>query len=110
MVWELARYKLDLVGVHGVRWNKGGILRAGNYILLKRKRKSSVRNRIFLHHRILSAVKKVEFVSDRMTYIVVRGRWCNIIILNVHAPREEKSNDSKRSFYEELGQVFLSFS
>jgi hypothetical protein len=28
---ELARYKLDLVGVHEVRWEKGGTVRAGNY-------------------------------------------------------------------------------
>ena len=26
---ELARYKLDLVGVQEVRWDKGGTLRAG---------------------------------------------------------------------------------
>jgi len=32
----------------------------------------------------------------------LRGRWCNIIVLNVHAPREEKSDDSKDSFYVEL--------
>jgi hypothetical protein len=28
---ELARYKLDLVGVHEVRWDKGGTVRAGDY-------------------------------------------------------------------------------
>ena len=27
---ELARYELDLVGVQGVRWNKGGAVRAGD--------------------------------------------------------------------------------
>jgi len=58
VAWEFARYKLDLVCVQEVWWNKGGILRAGNYILLKRKRKSSTRNRIFLYHRILSALLK----------------------------------------------------
>ena len=29
---ELASYKLDLVGVQEVRWDKGGMLRAGDYI------------------------------------------------------------------------------
>ena len=28
---ELARYKLSLVGVQGVRWEKGGTVRAGDY-------------------------------------------------------------------------------
>ena len=108
--WEFARYKLDLVGVQEIRRNKGGILRVGDYILLKRKRKSSIRTRIFLHHRILSAVNTVEFVSDRVSYIVLRGRWCNVIVLNVYATSEEKSDDSKHRFYEELDQVFRSFS
>jgi hypothetical protein len=30
-VKELARYKLDLVDVQKVRWDKGGMLRAGDY-------------------------------------------------------------------------------
>ena len=38
-----------------------------------------------------------------MPYTVLRGCWCNIIVLNVHAPSEEKSEDSKDSFYEALG-------
>jgi exonuclease III len=28
---ELVRYKLDLVGVQEVRWDKGGTVRAGDY-------------------------------------------------------------------------------
>ena len=32
----------------------------------------------FVQHRIISAVKGVEFVSDRMSCIVLRGRCCNI--------------------------------
>jgi hypothetical protein len=51
----------------------------------------------------------VEFVSARVSYIVLRGRWCNIIVLNVHAPSEGKSDESKDSFYEELKQVFYHF-
>jgi hypothetical protein len=53
----------------------------------------------------VSAVQRVEFVSDRISYIVLRGCWCKIIVLNVHAPCKEKSDDSKDSFYE-LEMVF----
>jgi hypothetical protein len=44
-----------------------------------------------------------------MSYIILRGRWCNIIVLNVHAPCEDKSADVKDSFCEELGPVFDQF-
>jgi hypothetical protein len=55
-----------------------------------------------VHKRIISAVKRVEFVTDRMLYILLRGRWCHIIVLNAHAPIEDKTDDVKDSFYEEL--------
>jgi hypothetical protein len=55
---------------------------------------------------IISAAKRVEFVSDRMSYIILRGRLCHIIVLNVHAPTEDKTDDVKDSFYEELEHVF----
>jgi hypothetical protein len=49
------------------------------------------------------------FIDISMSYIVLRGRWCNIIVLNVHAPTEEKGDDSKDSFYEELEGVLITF-
>jgi hypothetical protein len=39
-----------------------------------------------VHHRILLAGTRVEFVRDRMS--VPGGSWCNSIVLNAHAPTE----------------------
>jgi hypothetical protein len=39
-------------------------------------------------------------------YIILRGRWCHIIVLNVHAPTEDKTDDVKDSFYGALEHVF----
>jgi hypothetical protein len=50
-------------------------------------------------------VRRVKFVNNRMSYIILTGHWCNIM-LNVHVPCEEKSDDVKDSFYVELGRVF----
>ena len=64
----------------------------------------------FGHYRKISAVKRVEFVSNRMmSYIVLRGRWCIIVVLNVLAPSEEKRYITKGSFYKELELVFDHF-
>jgi hypothetical protein len=41
-----------------------------------------------------------------MSYLILRGRWCHIIVLNVHATIEDKTGDVKDSFYEELARVF----
>jgi hypothetical protein len=63
----------------------------------------------FVHKRIISAIRRVEFVSDRMSYIILRGRWRHIIVVNVHTPYEDTGDDVKDSFYEELGHVFDQF-
>jgi hypothetical protein len=60
----------------------------------------------FVHKRIISPVMRVEFVSDRMLYMILRGHWCNIIILNVHAPTEHKIDDVKVRFSKEIERVF----
>jgi hypothetical protein len=40
-----------------------------------------------------------------MSSIILRDRWCDIIVLNVHATTEDKI-DMKDSFYEEPERVF----
>jgi hypothetical protein len=44
-----------------------------------------------------------------MSHIILRGCWCDIIVLNVHAPAEDKIDDMKDRFYEELEYVFDKF-
>jgi hypothetical protein len=44
-----------------------------------------------------------------MSYIILRGRCCDIIVLNVHAPTEDKTDDMKARFYEELEHVLDKF-
>jgi exonuclease III len=108
---ELAKYKLDLVGVQEVRCDKGDTEPAGNYTFFYGNGNADhhLGTGIFVHKRIISAVKRVEFVSDRMSYIISRGRWCDIIVLNLYAPTEDKCNDTKDSFYEKLESVFDQF-
>jgi exonuclease III len=108
---ELGKYKLDLMGVQEVRWEKEGTERAEDYMFFygKGNREHQLGTGFFICKRIISAVRRVEFVSDRMLYIILRGCWCNIIVLNVHASCEDKNDDVKDSFYEELACVFDQF-
>jgi exonuclease III len=108
---ELTKYKLDLVGVQEVRWDKGGTEPAGDYTYFYGNGNADHHLGIgfFLHKRIISAVKRVEFVRDRMSCIILRGHCCDIIVLNVHAPTEDKCDGTKGTLYEELDGVFDQF-
>jgi hypothetical protein len=90
---ELGKHRSDLVGVQ-VRWEKGGTERAEDSTLLYGKGNGDRQfgTEFFVHKRI------------------VRGDRCNVTVLNVHSPCENKGDDVKDSFCQELGRVFDQFS
>ena len=93
-----------LIGCTGVRWKKGGTVREGSCIVFYgRGNENHQLGTVFLY------TTYTKFVSDRMSCTVLRGRWCNIFVLIAHTPSQEKSDDSKGSFCEELKQVFVPF-
>jgi hypothetical protein len=42
------------------------------------------------HRKRVSAVKRLDFDFDRLSYIVLRGPWHNTILVIMNAPIEEK--------------------
>jgi hypothetical protein len=63
----------------------------------------------FIHKGIISVVQRSEFINDRLSYVILRGRYCDIIVLNVHDPTEDKTDNIKDSVYEELEHAFDKF-
>jgi hypothetical protein len=43
--------------------------------------------------KIISAVNRVDFESDRMSYRILRGRWCRSTVLDFHVLTENKTDD-----------------
>jgi exonuclease III len=90
---ELGQYKLDLVGVQEVRWEKEDTERAEDYTFFcgKGNEDHQLGTSVSIHKKILSAVRRVEFVSDRIQLAQDRDRWqalVNMVMnLQVLAPQ-----------------------
>jgi hypothetical protein len=73
---ELGKCNLDFVGVQEVGWDKGRGHWTGRglYIFIWTGELGSlVRNRFFVHKKIVPSVRRVEFISDRVSYRILRS-------------------------------------
>jgi hypothetical protein len=69
---ELARHKLDIVGVR--RQMGHGKTRGSYFFPWKENENHQLGPGYYVQGRIVSAVKRLEFVSDSMSYMVLRCR------------------------------------
>jgi hypothetical protein len=61
--------------------------------------------RLFPHNKNISTIERVEFISNSISYVICRGRCCNIVALKVHV-RTEDEIDVKDKVCEKLESVF----
>ncbi|XP_050430865.1 craniofacial development protein 2-like [Adelges cooleyi] len=54
---------------------------------------------------ILPNIVRFEPINDRICYVELKGKWFNILIINCYAPTDDKSEEIKNAFYEELDRI-----
>ena len=80
------------MAVEEVRWDKGSMVRAGDYFFYgEGNQNDQLGTGFFVHKRIVSSLKRLELISYRMTYTVLPVCWCNIIVLNAYVPMIQKT-------------------
>jgi hypothetical protein len=108
---EVERYELDIVAIQESRWTGQGEISGGKHILYYGGAdKHSLGTGFVINKKLVPAICDVQFVNDRLSFLVMRGKWYKYIFINVHCPTEEKEDDIKDEFYEELELIFDKFS
>jgi hypothetical protein len=90
----------DLMGGKVARGEGSGTELAGEYTFFygKGNENHELGAKFFVHKRIILAGKRVEFVSDRISHIILRGCWFHIIVLNVLPQQRMKLMMLRKSY------------
>ncbi|VVC46374.1 Endonuclease/exonuclease/phosphatase [Cinara cedri] len=104
---EIGRYKLKIVAIQEIRWQGGGSLDINNYTIFywdcDDRRQFSTG--FVVHKSIVPNVMEFKTFNPRISLLTIKTYWCNLTIISVHAPTEEKTQEEKDDFYDELTNV-----
>ncbi len=107
---ECDKYIWDVIALQEIRWSGKGMVRGKDYILLYSGSDGPHHfgTGFILKTRLKSAILNLEANSDRLCTLRLKGKFCNITLVNAHTPTEDKTMEEKDDFYDVLEQAYNS--
>ncbi|KAL4083606.1 hypothetical protein QTP88_028922 [Uroleucon formosanum] len=82
---------MDITAIQEVRWTNSDKHKHGVGFVIK--------------DNVATNIVRFQPISDQICYIELKCKWYNMFLINCYAPTEDKSDDIKNKFYEDLDLV-----
>lgn len=106
LVEEIKKYDMDIVALQETHLMTNDIMEVRGYILYNSGGKTRTFGTGFLVKKsIITTVKTFQPISDKLCYLTIDIKNTKMTVVNLHAPTEEKEEEQKDTFYEELENV-----
>lgn len=104
LIEQMDSYQVDLMALQELRWTGQNILEKKKHTLFYscHQDKHAFGTGFLLSKRIKDLVIDFKANSPRLCKIRIRGLFSNLSIISAHAPTEEKNDDVKDAFYDDL--------
>lgn len=103
----LEQYKLDITAIQEVRWeDSGSITSQGMTMLYSGGTKHKRGVGFIVRDKIMSSIVNFKPINDRLCILEIKCKWYNVIMINCYAPMENKNDDIKTVFYDELEMLY----
>lgn len=102
-------FKIQLLTLQEFRWPNNGNITKENMSLLYSGTNNEIRKNgvgIIVHKCLLPQVKSFKPVNDKTCYVILKGKYFDVVVISCYGPTEEKAVEEKDNFYEELEDVY----
>ncbi|KAL4096475.1 hypothetical protein QTP88_021421 [Uroleucon formosanum] len=104
---DLDRYRLAITAIQEVRWTGRGHLKIDKYTVFYSGGTKHERGVGFIvNDQVLQNVKRFEAINDRNCYLEIQCKWFKIVLINCYGPTEDKDEDQKSEFYENIKRLY----
>jgi|UniRef100_A0A2S2QRZ9 hypothetical protein len=109
MIDKITRYKISIVAIQEVRWLNSGYIQSGKSIIFYSGLQTGRHEKgvgFVIDKAVMTQVKKIVPVNERICYIRIVQQKLYLIILNCYAPTENADDEEKNSFHDTLETTF----
>jgi hypothetical protein len=108
LVDTLSEYNAHIAAVQEVRWIGKGVIhnRNADFYYSCHPTSHSFGIGFVVSKQLKECVMDFRAINERLGMLRIRGRFFNMSIINCHAPTEEKPEDDKDAFYEDLERLY----
>ncbi|CAI6370121.1 unnamed protein product [Macrosiphum euphorbiae] len=110
LVTEIEKYKMKCVALQEIRWEDAGTTKVSQTTIFNGKCEHPYKlgTGFAIHESIIHTVKEFRDISPRISTITIESENFDAVLINAHAPTEEKDEDEKDLFYATLADIFAS--
>ncbi|VVC33729.1 Endonuclease/exonuclease/phosphatase [Cinara cedri] len=104
IVNEVEKYKVKLTALQEIRWANTGTININETTIFYGSctDQRQLGTGFAVHKDLVPVVKEFKDINPRISMLTIEAQWFDISFMNVHAPTEDKSQDEKETFYEQL--------
>jgi len=105
---QILQRELQIIALQEIRWKGQGQIKKDKYNLYyscKEGQTGQLGTGFLAKKETVKNIMGFEPINERIYKLRLKGKYHNITIINIHAPTEEKDEETKERFYAELQQT-----
>jgi len=104
IVNEVEKYKFKLTALQEIRWSNTGTININETTIFYGSctDQRQLETGFAVHKDLVPVVKEFKDINPRISMLTIETQLFDISFMNVHTPTEDKSQDEKDTFYEQL--------